>query len=493
MNILLIYPSYPATFWSFKYALSFINKKASFPPLGLMTIAAMMPKEWNKKLVDLNIKKLKKQDIEWADMVMISGMIVQKKSAQQVIAQVKALGKPVVAGGPLFTTGHQDFTDVDSFVLDEGEITFPLFLEDWKNGCVKPMYTSKERPDIRKTPVPDWSLIDLNQYSSVCVQFSRGCPFECEFCDIIIMNGRIPRTKTPAQMIAELDAVYESGWRGSVFIVDDNFIGNKRDVKQFLVVLKEWQIRRKYPFSFITETSINLSEDIELMTMMRETNFKNVFVGLESPDPEGLKSCSKYQNVDKDLVESVKTIQRNGMGVWGGFIVGFDTDKPNIFEKMIEFIQKSGVVTAMVGLLMALPQTKLYNRLKEAGRLLFKSSGNNTDTSTNFRPNMNSDLLEKGYKQILKAIFSAKNYYNRIITFFKEYHPFKQIQYAKTKGKIGAFFKSVWRFGILDKGRMYFWKMIFWTLFHKPYLLVEAFTLSVFGYHFRKVMVEANI
>jgi radical SAM superfamily enzyme YgiQ (UPF0313 family) len=493
MKVLLVYPEYPLTFWSFKYALKFLNIKTAFPPLGLLTVSSLLPADWEKKLIDMNVDKLNDKDILWADAVFISGMVVQKTSAGNVIDRIKAMGKFVVAGGPLFTNNTDDYKNVDCFVLNEGEATIPLFLKDFPEGEVKHIYSSSERPDITKTPLPDWSLINIKNYSSLSIQFSRGCPFNCEFCDIIVMNGRIPRNKTTEQMIAELDAVYATGWKGGLFIVDDNFIGNKNKVKDLLRSIKIWMKEKKYPFALFTEASINLSEDEELMTLMREANFDNVFIGIETPNETALQLCGKTQNTNINLVESVKKIQRNGIAVMGGFILGFDSDTPHIFDDMIQFIQKSGIVSAMVGLLNAFPETGLYKRLFNEGRLLNQPSGSNTDTSINFQPVMSIEALKEGYKKVLETIFCPKNLYSRIQTFMNEFKPAVKgkIHHFSVINGINAVLNSIWKFGIIDSSRHHFWKMFFWALFRKPHLISKTISCSIFGYHFRKVMIEA--
>ncbi len=491
MKILLVYPEYPATFWSFKYALPFVSKKAGVPPLGLLTVSALLPPEWEKRLVDMNAHKLKDEDLKWADYVFVSGMIVQKKSAQEAINKAKSFGKFVVAGGPLFTGAHTDFYNVDTFVLNEGEVTIPMFLSDLKSGSIKPMYFSNEKPDISKTPVPDWSLINVKEYVSLCIQISRGCPFNCDFCDIIIMNGRVPRVKEPGQIIREFDAMYSTGWRGSLFVVDDNFIGNRAKVKDILNEIIVWMKNKRYPFTLYTEASINLADDDELMELMRKANFNSVFVGIETPDEEALKSCGKLQNTKKDMVEKVKVLQRNGLQVQAGFIVGFDTDTSKTFDNMVKFIQKSGIVTAMVGILTALPETSLYKRLQEAGRIIKRTTGDNTDFTMNFIPKMNKEKLIEGYKHILNTIFAPKNYYKRIIIFLKEYKGTAKVRKLNFKLWIQASAKSIWKLGIKGEGKFYFWQMFFWTLFRKPNLMVDAMTLSIYGFHFRAVLVES--
>ena len=491
MKVLLVYPEYPATFWSFKHALPFVNKKAALPPLGLLTVASMLPKEWEKRLVDLNVAPLKDVDLIWADHVYVSGMIVQKKSAQEVILRAKGMGKFVVAGGPLFTNTYRDFKGVDTFVLNEGEVTIPLFLADLKAGAVKPLYTSMERPDASRIAVPDWSLIKTKYYASMSMQISRGCPFNCEFCDIVVINGRVPRVKTPAQVRAEFDAIYKSGWRSSIFIVDDNFIGNKAQAKLILKEIGAWMEEHHRPFALNTEASINLADDPELMGLMKAANFNCVFVGIETPEEEGLISCGKVQNSGKNLAEKVKILQRNGLQVQAGFIVGFDTDTGKTFDNMIKFIQSSGIVTAMVGLLSALPETRLYKRLQAAGRIVEKPTGDNTDMTMNFLPVMDREKLIEGYKKVLKEIFSPKNYYARIITFLGEYKKVATETKMSINSNVQALFRAVWKLGFWGRGKLDFWKMFFWTLFKRPQLMSEAITLAIYGFHYRLIMAEA--
>jgi len=485
MKILLIYPKYPDTFWSFKHVLKFANKKAAFPPLGLLTVASMLPEEWEKRLVDVNVAELKDEHIEWCDMAFISAMIVQKQSAKEIIARCKSKGKTVVAGGPVFTTQHEQFSNADHFVMNEAEITLPMFLEDLKKGTPKRIYSSPERPDVTKTPLPMWTLINFKDYATMLVQYSRGCPFNCEFCDIIVMNGRIPRTKAPEQLTAEMQLLYDAGWRGSIFIVDDNFIGNKMNAKKMLPSLIQWQKEREFPFKFLTEASTNLADDKELMQMMSAANFYRVFLGIESPDPKSLVECSKFQNASRNLVDTVNIIHDNGMQVMGGFIVGFDNDTEGIFDAQIKFIQQVGVVTAMVGMLTALPQTRLYNRLKAEGRLISDTTGENTDGKLNFVPKMGREKLIEGYKKIIATIYSRKQYYQRINTFIKNYKPTVRSRFSK--GDFKAFIRSVWRIGFLSNARFLYWKLVIKTSFTKIKALPAAIELSVFGLHFERM------
>ncbi|MCF6153380.1 MAG: DUF4070 domain-containing protein [Candidatus Kuenenia stuttgartiensis] len=486
MNILLIYPEFPNTFWSFKHALKFIRKKASFPPLGLLTVAAMLPQEWSKRLVDVNVKKLTDDDLTWADYVFISSMVVQRASAQDIIKRCKAVGAKVVAGGPLFTSEYEDFEDVDHLVLNEAELTLPLFLEDLKNNCARHVYTSSHFADIQKTPTPLWELADLKQYASMSVQYTRGCPYHCEFCNVTSLFGRRTRTKTAGQIIAELDSFYRLGWRGHVFFVDDNIIGNKKNLKyELLPALIKWQ-REHVPLSFNTEVSINLSDDESLMQMMSEAGFTSVFVGIETPDTDGLAECNKKQNKNRNLFEDVRRIQRAGLQVQAGFIVGFDSDTPSIFQRQVDFIQKSGIVSAMIGLLQAPAGTQLYERLKREGRLLGRMSGDNADGTTNIIPAMDPDIFREGYKNILRQIYSPKNYYQRIKTFFREYKAPK-MKTRFTFDQILTLFRVIYYLGILGNERVQFWKLLLWTYFHHRELLPLSISLAIYGYHYRKV------
>ena len=489
MKILLVYPEYPETFWSFKYALKFISKKASLPPLGLLTVAALLPKEWEKKLVDMTLTALSNIDIQWADYVFISAMSIQKESVKKIITQCKELGAKIVAGGPLFTSGYEDFEDdVDYFILNEAETTLPLFLEDLKGGHLKHIYTSDQWVDIKKTPIPLWELADINKYATVCIQYSRGCPFNCDFCDVTFLFGHKMRLKTEDQILAELDSLYLQGWRGGVFIVDDNFIGNKKELKnKVLPAMINWMEERKYPFTFNTQTTVSLSDDEELMRMMVQAGFAAVFVGIETPNEESLAECGKLQNKNRDLIACVKKIQRFGLVVSGGFIVGFDNDTPAIFERMIEFIQKSGIVSAMVGLLNAPRGTKLYQRLVKENRLLKEATGDNTDLSINFIPKMNYKALIDGYKRVLKTIYSPKYYYERVLTLLKNMKPLKKKRYQFHLCYLGAFFKSIWHLGIIGEERIYYWKLFFWSLIRCPQLFPMMITYAIRGFHFREI------
>lgn len=489
MNVLLIFPQYPDSFWSFKYALRFISKKAALPPLGLITVSAMLPKAWKKKLVDMNVSTLRTSDILWADYVFISAMYIQKESVSKVIEECMKHKVKIIAGGPLFTQEFNNYPQIDHLILNEAEITLPLFLKDLDTGQIpKKIYKTDEFADITLTPVPDYHLLSRKDYASMNIQVSRGCPFSCDFCEITSLLGHKVRTKDTNQIIKELDILYNLNWRGPVVITDDNFIGNKNEIKNNLLpVLKKWMQMHNYPFTFNIETSINLADDEKLMSLMVETGFTSTFVGIETPEEKSLQECNKSQNKNRDLLQSVKKIQNAGLQVSGGFIVGFDRDTPTVFQKQIDFIQQSGIVSAMVGLLNAPKNTKLYKRLEAENRLTTEATGNNTDYSMNFIPRMNSHELVNGYKKIIHNIYTTKPYYKRIRQLLLNYQPcFKQpakIDFVALKG----FFKSILIIGVVNKGRRDYWKLLIWTLFWHRALLVDAITFSIFGYHFRKV------
>jgi len=485
---------YPDTFWSFRHALKFIGRKASFPPLGLLTVAAMLPAKWEKRLVDMNVLPLSDEDLEWADYVFISAMTIQRESAREVIARCRQMGAKTVAGGPLFTACHEDFPEADHLVLGEAELTLPPFLADLRKGGARHLYADERWADLRITPIPLWDLIDVANYAAMNIQYGRGCPFDCEFCDITTLFGRRPRSKAKAQLLAELDSLYVRGWRGAVFFVDDNFIGDKGKLKrEVLPAIIDWMEEKGRPFYFYTEASIDLADDPHLMELMVRAGFEEVFIGIETPNEESHTESGKVQNRNRDLLASVKSIQNAGLQVHGGFIVGFDSDPPSIFDKQILFIQESGIVTAMVGLLSAIRGTRLHQRLDREGRLLREGTGNNTAIDLNFITRMKTDELIGGYRTILNTIYSPRNYYQRVIRLFREYRPLHLGKFHLQPGYVGALFKSILFLGVIGKERLYFWKLFFWSLIRKPRLFPLAITYAVYGFHFRKVAEKIRV
>ena len=491
MKVLLVYPEYKTTFWSFKHALPFVSRKAACPPLGLLTVAGLLPEDWDISLVDLNVRRLLDHDFEGVDLVLVSAMMIQRDSTVEVLQRCRKKGKKVVGGGPLFTACPEDFlTLTDFLVLNEAEITLKPFLKDLAAGEPKKIYRSSEFPDLSLTPIPKWDLIKMTNYQTLMIQCSRGCPFNCDFCDITNLFGRMPRVKTSRQLLAELDAVYVRGWRGSMFFVDDNFIGNKIEIKKILRDLIVWMQEKEYPFTFTTEASVNLADDDELIELMALAGFDALFIGLETPNEESLKECGKNQNCQRDMVAVIKKFQSAGFQVLGGYIVGFDNDDESIFSRQIKFIQDSGVVTAMVGLLNAPPNTRLWRRLKSENRLLEDASGDNTDGSINFIPMMDRAKLIEGYRRIVQTIYSPREFHERVCTFLKNYRPRRKKEMRPRE--VRAFLKTIFFLGILGNGasQWYYWKTLVKALVFYRESFAEAMTMMVYGHHFRKVSDE---
>jgi radical SAM superfamily enzyme YgiQ (UPF0313 family) len=486
MNILLVSPATPATFWSFKHVLRLASRKAAFPPLGLLTVAAMLPADWNLKLVDLDVTTLHDADIAWADWVFLSGMIVHTDSCRSVARRCAAKNRPVVAGGPLFTTGHDRFPEIPHFVLGEAEGLIADLVSDMIAGTVRARYESDQRPDLAVTPVPRWDLIRFRDYVMTSVQFSRGCPFDCEFCDIVVMYGRKPRVKSPEQVVRELDALVDAGWRDSIFIVDDNFIGHRTKAKALLRAMIEWRRRRRIRVPFTTEASLNLVDDEELLDLMVQAGFKRVFFGIETPVPESLAECSKSANTGRDLAAAVRTIQTAGIEVMAGFIVGFDSDQSNVFERQLRFIQETGIVTAMVGMLNALPKTRLFTRLTAEGRILRETTGNNLDGVLNFIPRLDREVLLRGYRSLVRELYRPKVYYRRVRTFLKHYRK-RGPRTTRSHSDIAAFLRSMWVIGVRSRGRRAYWSFFVRSLLLRPRKFGEAMHLAILGHHFRTV------
>ena len=487
MKVLLINPEFPDTYWSFRHALPFEGKRCAFPPLGLLTVSALLPENWERRLVDLNIQPLKDADIEWADMVFATAMLVQKESLREIAKKCKERGKRVVLGGPYVTSTIEELPDADHLFLGEAETTLPQFVKDLENGEAKPVYKSAERPPLSITPMPHFHLANMKRYSAMSIQYSRGCPFSCEFCDIIEIYGRVPRTKSIPQVLAEFDALYDLKWRGTVFIVDDNFIGNKKNVRTLLPELAKWQKARGYPFCLITESSLNLADDEALLASMREAGFRRVFIGIETPVEASLHEAQKSQNRG-DLLNSVKKIQSYGMEVMAGFIVGFDNDPVDIFERQIDFIRRSSIPLAMVGLLNALPDTQLWKRLEREGRLLGEASGNNTVCTFNFKTRMDPAFLVQGYQTIMRTIYSPREYYERVLDSMRRTaEQFSEpTHYSLIRGftTLTRIFVTL---GVIDSERKEFWRFFTHALFKHRKRISDSLRHAVVGYHFRKL------
>ena len=493
-NALLVYPEFPPSYWGYKFALDFVGKKSAMPPLGLLTVAGMFPKDYRLKVVDMSVEPLTDADLKWADLVFTSTMIVQKESLQDVIGRCNSAGVPIVAGGPHPTSFFEEIEGVDHFVLDEVEDIFPGFLADLKNGTAKKIYRSPDKPDVTKTPLPRYDLINIKDYGNMALQFSRGCPFDCEFCDITKLFGRIPRTKTNEQIIAEFDLLYDLGWRGSLFLVDDNFIGNRKDAMRLLVDVAKWQKERKFPFALYTEASVNIVRMEDLLDSMVDAGFNMTFLGIETPNPEALVKTKKKQNVkrgeDNYLLNAVRKIQQKGMEVTAGFILGLDGDQENAFDAQIQFIQEAGIPRAMVGLLTALKGTNLYHRLQDEGRLIEESTGNNVGVNLNFKSEMDRQTLIDGYKRVLTTLYdpTLKNYFERCFTMIKHLRTAKTKRKIKSvkKAELIAFAKSIQRQLFSKQGPAYS-RFLAKVLKDYPRQFPEAVRLAIIGYHFEKI------
>ncbi|HKT11531.1 MAG TPA: DUF4070 domain-containing protein [Terriglobia bacterium] len=482
MKVLLIYPEFPDTFWSFKHALPFQGKRSAYPPLGLLTVAAMLPPSWEKQAVDLNVRPVKDSELAWADVVFLSGMMVQGPSMKKVIDRARERGLRTVVGGPIASTKDPNIEDADHIVEGEAEELVSILAKDLEAGSARAHYKAPVLPDLTQVPAPELRLLSLRKYSAMAVQYSRGCPFTCEFCDIIEIYGRKPRTKAPEQVLAELDQIYNMGWRGRVFLVDDNFIGNKKNVKKLLPELVRWNRDHAFPFSFLTEASLNLAEDKELLGYMRDAHFNGVFMGIETPVPESLKETTKFQNLRKDLLESVKLVQSYGMEVMAGFIVGFDNDPPDVFERQIQFIREAAIPISMVGLLSALPNTQLWRRLKGEGRLLRESLGSNTLLDMNFVPRMDTQELLDGYRRILETIYYPREYFNRVQAFLSQLGT--PTRTPVVFSDFLAVARSLWKQGLRSDYRKEYWRFLAQTVRRHRQHMDKALTLAIMGHHF---------
>jgi radical SAM superfamily enzyme YgiQ (UPF0313 family) len=489
-NLLLVYPEFPPSYWGFQYALELMGKRSSMPPLGLLTVAAMIPDRYEARLVDLNVTALTDRDLDWADLVLTSTMVVQRRSLQEVIARCNRHGKPVAVGGPHPTSFADEIAGADHHLLDEVEETFRGFLDDWEAGRARRVYRPERKPALDATPVPRFDLLDLGAYSSMALQFSRGCPFDCEFCDITKLFGRVPRTKSNPQMLAELDALYATGWRGAVFLVDDNFIGNRRDALRLLPEIAAWQRPRAYPFDLFTEASVNLAKHEPLMDAMVAAGFSMVFLGIESPNPAALETTRKSQNVAKGdgdyLLRAVRTIQRKGLEVSGGFILGLDGDGPEVFDAQVAFIQAAGIPRAMVGLLTALRGTDLHARLEAEGRLVGEASGNNVEIALDFRPQLDPDVLIASYRRVLATLYppGLASYFARCWTLIANLGPgTRGRRHRFETAKLMALVRSVRRQALSRQAPAYL-GFLLRTLLLRPRRAGLAIRLAIMGLHF---------
>lgn len=489
MKILLVYPEFMITFWSWKHILPFVGKKAAFTPTGLLTVAAILPEEWEKKVVDLNVYGLSDQDIVWADYIFISAMMTQSKSTMDIIKRCKILGKEVILGGPILEMGFDQFPSVKHLFVGEAEETLPRFLEDLKSGKAERVYTASHFPDLSLAPTPLWRLVDLSKYASVLMQYGRGCPFRCTFCNVAAINGRVPRVKSPDQFLHELSAIEQTGYRGAIMLADDNFIGNKKRAKELLQELVDWQYGYGQPFNFTVEADITLADDDELMNLMYEAGITKVFLGIETPNEDSLRECGKIQNLNRDLVVCVRKIQNHGLIPLSGFIVGFDNDKDSIFAQHCKFYLEAGIVIPMIGVLQAPFGSELFGKLQAEGRIEGGASGNNTDCQPNFVPKIPMETLVAGYKNLVKEAYSPGECYLRIKAFLREYNIKNRAPRELSSMQLRAFLISIWRIGMLGGivTSWYYWKTFFFALCKHKSAFADAMTFQIYCWHFRKM------
>lgn len=507
MRVLLLYPLFPKSYWSFEKALELVDRKVMLPPLGLITVAAILPQEWDYKLVDRNIRPVTEAEWEWAEMVILSGMIVQKDDLLSQIQEAQRRGKPVAVGGPYATALPQEVAAVgaDYLILDEGEITLPMFVEAIRQNQPQGIFRANgNKPDVSTTPIPRFDLLDFTAYDSMAVQFSRGCPFQCEFCDIIVLYGRKPRTKTPTQLLAELERLYELGWRRAIFMVDDNFIGNKRNVKLLLKELKPWMATHQYPFRFNTEASIDLAQDQELMDLMVECNFTAVFLGIETPDEASLTGTQKFQNTRDSLTDSVDTIIRSGLRVMAGFIIGFDGEHSGAGDRIVQFVEQTTIPMAMFSMLQALPDTALWHRLKQEGRLReqnLNAVGMNQTTLMNFVPSRPLEDIAREYVNAFWDLYEPMSYLQRTYHHFLKMGtpkcavPMRPVSWVNLR----ALFTICWRQGVVRKTRWQFWLNLLGILRYNPKVWEHYLSVCALYEHFLeyrtivKTQIEAQL
>jgi len=499
MKALLLYPEFSALgFWNYKAVCRLVGAKYPASPLGMITLAALLPVEWELRLLDLNTATLDDADIDWADLVFIGGMLPQQPRFLRLIERVHSRGKKVVAGGPDPTSQPEVYRSADYLVLGEAECSLPPFLADLARGARGGSYVSAEKPDVTKTPVPRFDLLELKNYLMIGVQFSRGCPFNCEFCDIIELYGRTPRTKTPQQIVTELDTLYRLGHRGHVDFVDDNFIGHKVKAKEILRAVKDWSHDHGHPFFFSTEASINLADDDELLGLMQDLDFRYVFVGIESADNAVLRSMHKQPNLQRNIVEDLHRIYRHGIVVNGGFILGFDGETSDSARKLLEVIERGRIVMPMIGLLFALPNTQLTRRLREEHRLLEDTGRlsaarestevDQTTSGLNFIPQRPGAEILGDFLHVLKAAYSARNYFDRCLSLsqtLRIHYRFKPVWRQRVRYGT-AFLHIVVKLGLRPSTAYYFWRNLLAVLFTRVSALETVVNLMAMYLHFSR-------
>ncbi|MFQ5670156.1 MAG: B12-binding domain-containing radical SAM protein [Acidobacteriota bacterium] len=483
MRALLVNPQFPESYWSGRHALPFAGRHSLLPPLGLITVAALLPQDWEIRLVDTEVEALTDQHLQWADLAMITGMLVQKPSIRKILQNCRRLGIRTVVGGPYATSSPQELDDADHLVLGEGEETIPRFAADVAARRASRVYHEGNKPDLTCAPVPRYDLLRSGAYHQMSLQFSRGCPFLCEFCDIIVMYGRRPRTKTGPQIVSELEAIRRTGFAGDIFFVDDNFIGNKKAVRTVLPEIAAWRKQNGSRFEFYTEASINLADDLPLVDMMTEAGFTSVFIGIETPSPESLKETRKIQNLKRDMADQVHSIMRRGLDVWAGFILGFDNDGPDIFDRMIEFIHRAAIPYAMIGILGALPNTPLFKRLKQEGRLRPEFRGDQFGL-TNVITRLPAEQMVAGYRRVLESLYNPDAFFRRCRRNLARWTPVPGGARRLLVQDLRAAWRAMKTQGFLGPYRGAYWSFLQWVIRHHPAKLGRAIAQAAAGHHY---------
>jgi radical SAM superfamily enzyme YgiQ (UPF0313 family) len=483
MRVLLVYPEFPVTYWGFQRSLPLLGKRATLPPLGLISVAALLPQSWEMRLVDMNVEELGREDLRWADVVLTGGMLIQEPSLHGILAFARELGRRTVVGGPACTTSPERFEDADYVFLGEaeGRVEELVGAIEGRPGSGRVLHAPAVRPSLHEVPVPRFDLLDLGRYRAMCIQISRGCPFTCEFCDIIEIFGRVPRVKRAEQVAAELDALRELGHRGELFIVDDNFIGNKKAIRPILGELARWQEQAGHPFTFYTEASLNLAKDDALIEAMRTAGFTSVFIGIETADPEALKKTGKRQNLGVDVRDALDKLTVAGMEVMAGFIVGFDGDQRESFDAQRELLRDAPLPLAMVGLLAALPGTALWRRLEREGRLRGHSDGD-AFARPNFRPTMPERELVAAYADLLADLYSPEAYFRRSAAVVDRIGPPAHPGPLLAED-VRIALRAIYRLGILAPRRALFWRLLARALPRGVHAVRTAIACAVRGEH----------
>jgi radical SAM superfamily enzyme YgiQ (UPF0313 family) len=490
MKALFIYPEFPETFWSLQHAIKFLRVKALGPPLALLTVAAMLPPDWDKQLVDLNVEPLTEEHLSWADLAFVSAMTIQSPSADDVVRRCRAAGVKVCAGGVHYSTPGAPFEPVSHLFIGEAEELLPIFLADLAQGKALSEYRASRFPSLTRSPVPDWKLLNHSNYMNMLVQVCRGCPHDCDFCHVIVQYGRHPRYKEPDQVVAELQGLYDSGWRRDITFADDNFICHHGKAKAILRAVSRWQTEHGYPFLFVAQASLEVVDDPELLPLMAQAGFAGLFLGIETPDPVSLEECNKRQNLNRNLMDAMRTIQSHGIEVSGGFIVGFDSDSPNVFDRQADFIEKAAIPTAMINLLTAPPGTRLYRRLESEGRLLGDSNGDTAMNAgcLNFIPKMSRQRLLDGYKALLGRLYEPEPFYQRVLTFLEYYRPNPLLPARlPTHQEVLAVLKIILTLGIKEPGRRAFWSFLGRLFWRHPQRFPIGMSIAAAGFHFRMI------